>query len=381
MSMRVVCPEGHSVLVDASKLGGTAVCPRCLTAFLVEMPDALVRNARKEESKSRRARDDDDDDDEDGDDEEEERPRKKAKAKKPKDDDEEENERPRKKATAKKAKDDEDDEDEDEDDEPRTKKKSAKKEDDEDEEESDEEKEPEEVEEPIEWTPRKRQLKVASMGLIAMIVGCYSMMAVALFNSIWIDLYEFNVYAEALTLFHWISMPLLYLGLTAFVVGMVMSWWTPAKAEGRGALISALVFATIVYILGLLAGLTRLEVLLSDPARAKNFVQLLEVGSVVCLMISLASAMAYVSKLMIFMRLHLDASQAITNIGFIMLAYGMLLGLVFSSGMLRTGIGDWFRFVVVGGADFVCAYLMYMWLVVVFLLMKVRVTIDKYIRE
>lgn len=372
MSMRVVCPQGHVVLVNASKLGGTAICPQCFASFLVELNRVSPGRARPEGGKSRRPRDDEDDDDDD--EEGEERPRKKPSAKKAKDEDE----RPSKKAKTKKTKDDDVGEEEET---PRRKKKPRAEEDETD----DDKEEAKEPEEPIEWTPRKRQLNIGSNGLIAMMVGCYLLLAFTVFTSCWIDLYEFDVFDGGrpwtISLFYFFSVPLLYLGMTAFVVALVFNLAAPAKAGGRGAIISGLVFASLVYLLGLMALLTMLGVFVADPARAERFVQLLVGGSVVCFVIFMISTMAYLSKLMIFMRLHLDASQAITNIGFILLAFSFLLGLVFLSPTLKVSVGDWTRFIVAAIADLITGYLIYMLIVDANLIKKVRSTIAIYIKE
>src|SRR5262245_43458196 len=122
MILRLCCPQGHPVDIAAEKLGDEVACPHCLTTFLAGLLAADRQHARKEERKSRRSRDDDDEDEEDEDEEEEDRPRKKAKARSRDDDDDEDEV------------DDEDDESDDD--------------------------------EPIEWTPRKRQLSIVRTALI-----------------------------------------------------------------------------------------------------------------------------------------------------------------------------------------------------------------------
>jgi hypothetical protein len=364
MSMRVDCPEGHPTLVNASRLGAVAICPRCFASFLVEIDSVPSWHARKQDSKARRARDDDDDDEDVND---EERPRKKTKAKKAKEDDEDnEEEKPRRKSQMRKRM-DEDDEDEEDD----------EKDEDEDEEDEDEG----EPEEPIEWTPRKRQLNICSHGLIAMMVACFFLIAFTIFTSLWIDIFELFRSDWALSGFYWFSLPLAYLGLTAFVVGMAFNLAAPAKAEAKGALIAAIVFAGLIYLLGFLTLLTSLGVLVSDPARAERFVQLLTGGSLICFVLCMVSTMAYLSKLMVFMKLHLDASQPITNIGFILLAFALLLGLVFLSPLLKSWIGDWTCYIVALVADAITAYAIYMLVLHVNLIVKVRRTIGTYIKE
>jgi hypothetical protein len=361
MIMRVVCPEGHPVLVDATRRGAAAICPRCFASFLVEMDGASAWHARKEDSKARQPRDDDDDEED-----EEERPRRKTTPKKAKQDDEEDDEEtPRRKKQSRKKVDEEEEEDEDE-----------------DEEEDDEEGEPEE---PIEWTPRKRQLNICAHGLIAMVVACNLLIAFVFFSSIWIDFYELNIFGGArplaITLFNWISLPLAFLGLTAFVVGMMLNLAAPAKAEAKGALIAAIVFAGLIYVLGLLTLLTMFGALFADPDRAKHFVQLLVVGSLVGFILCMVSTMAYLAKLMIFMKLHLDSSQPITNIGFILLAFALLFGLVYASPLLKTSIADWVRFVVAPVGTAIAGFAIYMLTVQARLITRVRRTIGVYIKE
>src|SRR5438093_41623 len=80
MTLCVSCPQGHSVVIAAGKLGCTVACPACFATFLAEDDYSAARQARK----ANRSRDDDDDNDDDDEDEEEEKPRKKKPAAKPK---------------------------------------------------------------------------------------------------------------------------------------------------------------------------------------------------------------------------------------------------------------------------------------------------------
>jgi hypothetical protein len=341
MTIRILCPEGHPVRIEASKLGGVVVCPQCFTSFLSEPDLAPSWHARKATSKSSRSRDDDDDDD------------------------------------------DEDDED-DEDEKPQRKKKAAK-EDDDDEEDEDEEEEEKEPEAPIEWTSRKRQLNACSNGLVAMMVGCYFMAGFAGFAALWIDIFEIDIFGDkglwAIWLFFWSTEPLMYLAVAAFTGGMVFNLAVPAKAEGRGALIGGLVFAGVFFFLGLIIVLTLLGWLLSDPARQENFVRLQVGASIICFILCMVSAQAYLAKLMIFMKMHLESSQPITNFGFVFLCFAGMIALAFLSPMLKSNIGDWMCYVVAFAAD-ICAGVAIRTLIVhAFLLIKLRKAIAKYIRD
>ena len=351
------------------------ICPHCLASFRGDLDLTPSRQARKEESKSRRSRDDDDEDDE-----EEERPAKKAKAKKLNEDEEEE--RPRKKAEPKKAKKD------DEEETPRKKKKPRADDEGEDEEEEkdgDDETEAVEEEEPIEWTPRKRQLSVCAKGLMAMVVGCYCLVAFTVLTSLAIDCFEFiddwKTPWIGPFIFNWFALPLLVLGVTAIVVALVMNLWVPSRAEGKGSLVTGLIFATLVYFLGLLTLLTMLRLTVADNERAERFIGLLAGGTIICFIISMVAAMAYLSQLMRFLKLHLEASQSITNIGFILLSFALLLGLVYASPVLKGMADEWMKFVVALLAIVVSGFAIRMLTLHVFLIMKVRRTIAAYIKD
>jgi len=217
------------------------------------------------------------------------------------------------------------------------------------------------------------------------VVACNLLIAFLVFTSIWIDIYELNIFDRAgpltITLFNWISLPLAFLGLTAFVVGMMLNLAAPAKAEAKGALIAAIVFAGLIYVLGLLALLTMHGALVADPARRERFVQMFVGGALVCFILCMVSTMAYLAKLMIFMRLHLDSSQPITNIGFILLAFALLLGLVYASPLLKTSIAQWVCYIVVPVATAIAGFAIYMLTIQARLIIRVRHTIGKFIKE
>ena len=301
MSICILCPEGHPVIVAAGKLGGVAACPRCFTSFLVEVDAVAVYHARKEERKSRRSRDDDDDED----DQEEEKPKKKRPAKK----EDKEEKRPAKASRAKKDE-DEDDEEEDE--------------------------EEEEEEEEIKWNSRKRQLNICKTGAVIYMIAYWILVAFFLVTMLALDLFAYGVLSGIgltnsiekldysivwLWCFGFIAGPFLALAELALMVGMFFSMAVPPKAEGKGLLLCGLVFGGLVFLNGVLILLAWQQIIVSDEARAMNMIKLLGGGAALCFLVSIMSAMSYMSKLMIFMRLNMEASQPVTNTMFFFLFY------------------------------------------------------------
>ena len=360
MSMHVLCPEGHLVVVDPNRRGAAAICPRCLASFLVEIDRAPAWHARKEDSRARRPRDDDDEEDE------EERPRKKTTPKKAKRDDEDDDEEtPRRKKQSRKTVEDEEDEGEDQ-------------EEDEDEVEGDEEEEPEI---PIEWTARKRQLNVGSIGLIIMMIGNYCLLALAAFTILASANLMLGAPVWVVVIIFWVSVALRYLGITGFVVGAVLNLFAPSKIEGRAMLISTLVFTGLVYVLGLMILLCVHGYLVADPARGRRFAELLYLGAIICYGAGMLSAATYLSKLMIFMKLHLEKGQPISNMAFILLGGAVHEILLYFAPNLLISIGMWMIYVIAGVQIAANIFQVYMYTLQGALFLKIRRTIDKYIRE
>ena len=379
MSICIHCPEGHLVLVAASKLGGEVVCPRCLAPFLADANHETARNARAEKGKSRRSRDDDDDEE---DDDEDEKPRKKAKpskAKKVADDDE----KPRKKAKSGKAKKENDDEDEEEEDEKPGKGKKSKSADDE------EEAEPEEEEEPIEWTPRKRQLKICSFGLMVQMIACHLLAACAVFSLLAIIYYEMledftkDTWKNGLAfyLFYYAAVPFIYLATAAVMTSMVISFAVPAKAEAKAGILSALVFGGLVFFLAFLFILSWSGGLGADARVQENMIRLLAGGSMFSFALCFVSAMGYMSKLLNFMKMQLEASQPITNGAFVLLALIGLLILTLVSSTAKESIGTWMSWVILAAAVGCSGFAIYMLLMHIKLIQKLRGAIQTYIRD
>jgi hypothetical protein len=408
MNLHVRCPEGHLVAIAAERLGSTAHCPCCLVTFLAELQLNASQQARKEESKSRRSRDDDDDDDDDEDlddvemdeddeDEEDERPRKKAKSKT-------EDEKPRKKKTTDEDDEDEDadeDDDEDEDDEDEKPKKKTKKADDEDDDEDerpkpkkktskssadddaeddeDDEEKDEEDDEPIEWTPRKRQLLVCSYGVVAVMVAIYTLCGFAVFSAFATLFFEIIDPDLGVGLFQYLCVPLLYLALTSVLTAMIMSFWAPAKVEGKVGIICNLVFSGLVLFQGLLMILNYNE-LLVESTRVERFTQFLVGGSIICCILAMISAMGYLSKLLYFMNLRMESSQPVTSMGFVTMCFLGMLAVVYISPVVK-GWFDWLGYIMALLYAVVAGLSVYLLVYFIFLLMKLREYIAKYIRE
>ncbi|MBI2806984.1 MAG: hypothetical protein HYX68_18540 [Planctomycetes bacterium] len=399
MNVRLLCPDGHPVVFPVARLGDTAICPHCYVGFIAELAVDPCQHARSGAGKSRRARDEDDDDE----DEEEDQPRKKAKPptqkddEKPRkksaprkdddDDEEEDDEKPRKKAKPRQIDDDDDDDDDDDEEEEETPKKKARakksnsKDEDEDDDEGDDKPEPE----PIEWTPRKRQLLVCSNGLVSLIVANYILMGFVVFCSLAIDAFEIlddwkRPFLGPLIL-DWVCVPLFCFSVVAVIVSACFNFKAPAKVEGKGALIATLVFGFLIFFLGFLVILNYFEVLTSDAVRSERFLQLLVGSALVCFVLCLVSMMAFLSKLFAFMRLNMEASQPITNCGFYFLYLGLMLGLVYASPLLKSNIGDWVCYIVALLADVISGFAVYVLVLQIILVNKVRFTIEKYIKE
>ena len=121
--------------------------------------------------------------------------------------------------------------------------------------------------------------------------------------------------------FGFITGPFLALAQLVLMVGLFFNMAVPAKAEARGLLICAMVFGALVFVNAIMILLAQQQIIVSDEARAANMMKLLGGGAAVCFVVSFMSAMAYMSKLMIFMRMNMEASQPVTNTGFFLLFF------------------------------------------------------------
>jgi hypothetical protein len=364
MTLRVSCPEGHRIPVAADKLGQVIACPCCFTVFRADLDHSAARQARKEEKKSRRSRDDDDDDD---DDEEEEKPRTKKPAAKPKAEES-------KKKDSKPAK------------------RAARKRDEEDEEEEDEqEEEPE-----IDWTPRKRQLSLCIISLY-ITMGAFGTLilftaAVCLFldystfevmtdfqNTVAVEKIQDRISVAYGEIAAYIAGSSIALAQIILIVSLFISLAVPAKAEARSAAIAGLVFGFLCFVFGILVLLA--GNIFDDKVRAGRMMQLMGGAAGLCFVISLMSTMAFQAKLMNFMNMKLEASQAVTNVGFYFVyLVGMLAGLYASlivCNYLHYFLGYAMIVAIFAGAG-MAIRMLYAHIV---LMLKVRNTILTYIRE
>ena len=351
--------------IAAEKLGWQVACPCCFAVFRADLDLSAARQARKEEKKSRRSRDDDDD-------VKEEKPRKKkpkAKSEEPK----KKETKPAKK-TARKNVDEEDDDDDD----------------DEDEEEVAEE-EPE-----IEWTPRKRQLNLCIIGLFITMGAFGTMIAFTVAVCLYLDYCTFGVlsgfqatnkpeeiqkiisqgYGEVAA---YIAGPFFALTQVILIVALFVSLAVPAKAEARGVAIAGLVFGFLCFAFGILVLLA--DSIAEDKIRADNMVRLMGGGAGLCFVISLMSTMAFQAKLMMFMNMKLEASQAVTNVGFYFIYLIAMFVVLFVSFYLCNYLHYLLGYVLIAAICAGAGMAGRMLIAHIMLMNKMRNTILKYIRE
>lgn len=359
MTMRIVCPEGHPVALSPSRLGKLTFCPCCFTSFWATLGVSAARQARKEDGRARRAADDGDDDDD-------EAPQKKSKAKSAAKDEDDEildlgddaiqddaiqaGEKPRIKKAAKKAdakKDEEEivdlgddaiqegdkprikkkpakkeDEEEDEDDEPRARKGGRKRDRDEEEEEEDEDEEKEEVDpfadDPIVWTKRKRQLKVAANAMLIYQVSFWIMFAmyildvvaglcqvIALFG---VGLFELLV----LILFAFILLPSVGITFLSLLVSWIMCFWAPPRAQLRAPLITAILFLMLPVLFLLIFLILNLTEVFRNDVITSRFGELILMACGLSMLISFFYGLEVVRRLAFFMKNVSLSNQPIT---------------------------------------------------------------------
>jgi hypothetical protein len=382
MTLCVCCPEGHTVTVAAELLGRTAACPICFSVFHVEHDLEAARHAR--EKKASRSRDDDDED-------EDEKPQvKKNKDKKSKGDDKDKI--VDEKLVKKKPKKTEDEEKSKKTDEKSAKKKATKKADDEDE---DEEKEEEEEE--IEWTPRKRQLHLCIIGQYLFIAAIGVMILFAVVFMVIMDWFIHGVgqlmnapgadpgrvpWGEFfVVLLAFVAAPFVVLAQILLLVGLGFSFAVPAKAEARSLVISAVVFGVLFFLMGLLGLLGHYEIVVEGEVRAANMVKLMGGVAGLCFIISLMSAMAFQAKLLGFMRLSLEASQAITNFGFYFLFFFLTFILFVANAYICFYLHYLLAYVILLGVDALFALGIRATIAQIQLTLKLNRAIQAYIRE
>jgi hypothetical protein len=363
MIATVRCPLGHAVNIVAEKMRHEVACPQCLTPFLAMIEFDSAERARKEERKTSRSRKDEDDEEDDDDEDEDEPPRKK-KAVRKRDDDDDEDDAPRKKKAARK-RDDDDEDDEDEDDD-----------------EEDEDEVGDEEEEEIEWTGRKRQLNLCSIGLIILMIATSFLGVYAAFNALGMMVLLVLDWTAITFLFIAIlAIPSMFFCIIGHIVSLIMNLFIPSRAEARGPIIGGLVFFGILVLLTIFTLLTEFNVLSFDPDRRKRMLELLYWGSYISFALGLVSTMAYLAKLMIFIKLHLESSKPVTNAGFLLLFLIVPILLNYIYVWCMQNIGDWMRFilaliyVIAGG---ICIRMIVLH---VMLLAKIRRTIAAYIRD
>ncbi len=246
----------------------------------------------------------------------------------PKKDDEDEkeeneDEKPRGKKRARK--DDEDEKEENEDEMPRGKKRARKDdEDEEDEEEKDDDEEaepgapPEDEEEPIVWTPRKRQMKIVSNAMMFYQITFWIMFAlyildvlgglcqmVALFG---VGFFEVIVFV----LFAFILLPAVGVTYICLLVAWIMCFWAPSRAELRSSIITSILFLMlpVLFLLTFLI-LSLMQVFRNDDITSR-FGVLIMLGCGLSLLVSFFFGLEIVRRLAFFMKNASLSNQPIT---------------------------------------------------------------------
>jgi hypothetical protein len=274
MRIRVLCPDGHPVELDESRLGTVVACPRCLVPFHAEVDGDDADYARAEKGRSRPARDDDDDDEDD--DDEDDRPAKKkaqakpVKKKKPVDDEEDE---------------DDEDGDEEDDDEPTG---------------------------PL--TKKQRNLQMVSLGLslIMWAVICFALLP--LVSVIQGMLVAFALIAGAPWLLY---VTLGFSGASMLAINVLMligvsfGFWMPRSAEVKGAIFGNMLFGALVLVFALLGTLGITGVLLGDAQVALRFSYLCFGLMALCELLFFMTTMGYLKKIASFFRDILLASEPV----------------------------------------------------------------------
>jgi hypothetical protein len=372
MSMRVLCPEGHPVVIEADELGEEVVCPRCRTSFVAEKDSAEKRPARAKKPKSSRARDDDD--------EEDEKPVKKAKARKSRADDDDEGGEPPRKRKPVRRRDDEDEDDEADD-------------------------EPDSTDEPIEWTARKRQLKTASIGLTCYQVAYWAFLvgfaldaiaiillivsvAFALFGSAPGSLPEFAGWAEVAML------PAFAIAFLAQIVGWIFGLWSPAKSGARTSIILAILLFLAPVVLMLIASVLVGADFFRNVRVSERFLLLMGQIAALFTLASFIFSLQAVGRLGGFLQLPHIASQPVTAAWFIIggivfrnITQFVLMEFIFKSAASMDPKAD------LGGFILIVALVLMLLTEAIYVLVtracydltvaigEIKVAIDKYIKE
>lgn len=338
MNVRVICPEGHSVVVTAGKLGGTAICPHCFTSFVVKFTIDPSSHARNDEGRSRRSRDDDDDEDE-----EDDRPRKKKR--KEEEEGIEPDDKPRrpKKSTPR-------DEEEDEDDRPRRRKGRNEDDDDDDDDEESTPRPPVEEEEPIKWTPRKRQLAVVSNALVLYQVNFWLMFVIFALDGLNILGLLIGIFVPALALITFILTSFIILPAVAgsFVVQLIawiMMFWAPAKSGARGSAITAMgFFFAPVLLFGIHLTLSFASFFRNDIVEGR-FLFLMVALACLSGLISFFFSLQVLGNIASFLGLHQLAKEPITLGWFIiggtllrLIVVALIMFMVFAMGFVIIGL-------------------------------------------
>jgi hypothetical protein len=284
MSITVLCPQGHPVVLDDPARPALA-CPRCGSVFpthgdVPEVPS--VPGGMAARSERRKSRDEDEEDEE-----EDDRPRKR---KVPvDDDDDEEDERPRKRALRRPEQEDEEDDDE-----------------------------------APQLTRKQRQLSMVRLGILFHILKLWVFMAALVFFFITLPLALFAGLAGMglLATFLWqitfnLSMTLApILG----IVGSVLCAWVPPRSEARGTIIVSTVFDLLAPFFGLLQLIMWFGFFVTFDDRVSRLIDYMLYARLACTIVAWWLFQIYLRKVCFYMRESLLASECLNVIVHLMIA-------------------------------------------------------------
>jgi hypothetical protein len=309
MSISLLCPDGHPVELDESRLGGIVVCPRCLAPFHAELSFDEACQARAEKGRARPARDDDDDDDDDEDEDDEDEDDEKVRKR----DKESIQDKPKLKVkTTPRRDDDEDDEEEQPRKKPQKKKPARKVADDDDDDEDDDDDDDDEQTGPL--TKKQLNLQMVQLGLTLIMWAVICMILLPIVSFTQSLLTSLAIGADM----PWIGHVILgVVGTSVFaidvlmLIGVCMGFWAPRNAEVKSTIIGVLLFAVLMLFFILLGVLGVTGMIVEDIDVSVRFGRLFFVLAGICKFLFFLSTMVYLKTIAYFLKDILLASEPI----------------------------------------------------------------------
>jgi len=273
MSITVICPDGHPVELDKSRLGSIVACPRCFATFYADTDLGMPDYARAEKGRARPSRDDDDDDDED---------------------------------------DDEDDDDDDEDERPKKKAKPARKNQDDDDEDDDDEEDDDTPTGPL--SKKQRNLQMVQLGLTLIMWAIICFLFLPLAGVLQALVVGFALVADM----PWLMYITLGMTGTSFLaidilmlVGISFGFWMPRNSEVRSTIFGNITFGILMLFFALLGVLGFSQIIIADPEVSRRFGLLCFGLTGLCELIFFLTVMVYLKKVASFFKDMLLASEPI----------------------------------------------------------------------